>query len=527
MAVIVTDLRTVVNEADSITGWNTGDAVTDIFAEATHSIATGQLGTVQIYYTGTAIDLSNHLIYVYAFNNAIQSTWTDANPPVALHIGDGSNRVSFKMAGGDKKVFVHADGPTDWQNLVLDTSEASTMNTDGLTTVRAGSFAGLNFSALTQFGGDYTTLSKALGGGYNTATDIIRVGNDGLRITGGTTGDRGNFFEIVLEDRSTANLKAHGLIREYSTGFYGVQGPLNFGNTTGTSWFDDTSATLIFENRNIGNDKYYIRVWGGTGDTNFLLRNSTITTAGPFVTCLFNDDNIDSLELRSVNFNNLGNNISFANDTPAETHVVNLCNFNGCGQIDPGKVNFTNNNISGSTAGETGAILLDGDGAENWSNLNFSSAGTGHAIYITTPGSYTLTNMSYSGYGADGTTDAVVYNNSGGLVTLTISGGSSPTVRNGTGASTELLTDPRTFTLTGIQEDSKIKIVRISDNETLASTTSSGTTFSYVHQGGDIPVRIIIFHLFFLPVRFDSTLVDADQSIPVFQIFDRQYDNPD
>lgn len=72
MAVIVTDNRIIINEGDNITGWNTGEAVTDIFAEATASIATGQLGPVQIYHTGTARNLSNSLVYVYAFNNAIQ-----------------------------------------------------------------------------------------------------------------------------------------------------------------------------------------------------------------------------------------------------------------------------------------------------------------------------------------------------------------------------------------------------------------------------------------------------------------------
>jgi hypothetical protein len=80
-----------------------------------------------------------------------------------------------------------------------------------------------------------TTLSKGLGGGTNVAVDIIRIGNGGIVITGGTTSTRGKFVEIVVEDRSTANLKAHGIIREYSTNLYGVQGPLTFGASTGNS----------------------------------------------------------------------------------------------------------------------------------------------------------------------------------------------------------------------------------------------------------------------------------------------------
>lgn len=100
---------------------------------------------------------------------------------------------------------------------------------------RAGSLGGLNTSSLTQFGGDFHTLSKALGGGYNTAVDIIRVGNDGITVTGGTSVDPGKFIEVIEEDRSTANQKAHGVIREYSTNLYGIQSPITIGNTTGNT----------------------------------------------------------------------------------------------------------------------------------------------------------------------------------------------------------------------------------------------------------------------------------------------------
>lgn len=64
----------------------------------------------------------------------------------------------------------------------------------------------------------------------------------------------------------------------------------------------------------------------------------------------------------------------------------------------------------------------------------------GHAIEITQPGTYTFAGNAFDGYGVDGTTDAAIYNNSGGAVTLNITGGGdTPTVRNGTGASTTIV----------------------------------------------------------------------------------------
>jgi hypothetical protein len=67
------------------------------------------------------------------------------------------------------------------------------------------------------------------------------------------------------------------------------------------------------------------------------------------------------------------------------------------------------------------------------------SASTGHAIRINSQGTYTLASNTFTGFGADGTTSAAIYNDSGGLVTLNVTGGvASPTVRNGTNATTTI-----------------------------------------------------------------------------------------
>ena len=66
-------------------------------------------------------------------------------------------------------------------------------------------------------------------------------------------------------------------------------------------------------------------------------------------------------------------------------------------------------------------------------------AGSGHFVEITSTGTISLDNLQFSGFGADGTTSAAIYNNSGGAVTINIlNGGATPTVRNGTGASTTI-----------------------------------------------------------------------------------------
>jgi len=72
------------------------------------------------------------------------------------------------------------------------------------------------------------------------------------------------------------------------------------------------------------------------------------------------------------------------------------------------------------------------------SNCTFTgSTSSGHAFRITSPGTYSLVGNTFTGFGDDDTTSAAIFNDSGGAVTLNISGGGNiPTVRNGTGAST-------------------------------------------------------------------------------------------
>lgn len=82
------------------------------------------------------------------------------------------------------------------------------------------------------------------------------------------------------------------------------------------------------------------------------------------------------------------------------------------------------------------------------SNTAFVQKGAGHAVEITVPGIYTLNQLTWTGFGADGSDDAAIYNNSGGLVQLLRSGGTVPSIKDGPGASHELLADPVTTQIT-------------------------------------------------------------------------------
>lgn len=110
-------------------------------------------------------------------------------------------------------------------------------------------------------------------------------------------------------------------------------------------------------------------------------------------------------------------------------------------------------------------------------NCEFIQSGAGHAVEITSPGTYTLTGLTYSGYGADTSNAAAIYNNSGGAVTLNISGGGTPTVRDGTGASTTIV-NAVPITLNNLVAGSRVYIENTTDSVVLFNVLEATTQFS-------------------------------------------------
>ena len=181
------------------------------------------------------------------------------------------------------------------------------------------------------------------------------------------------------------------------------------------------------------------------------------------------------------------------------------------------------------------AAALLSDNPANIQNCQFTSDGSGHAIEFDTPGTYTFTGNTFSGYGAGATTDAAVYNNSGGLVTLNVAGGGdTPTVRNGAGAST-VINNTKNLTLVvssggTLLSGILVKVIKVSDRSQLFSgTTNVNGEVTYSHDLAGTDVDIFFIDTAYEPDLSDIkdyTLVGADTTIPVSLITDPDYDNP-
>lgn len=162
-------------------------------------------------------------------------------------------------------------------------------------------------------------------------------------------------------------------------------------------------------------------------------------------------------------------------------------------------------------------------------NTFVGSSTSGHAIEITTPGTYSFSSNIFSGYGANGSNSAAIYNNSGGQVTLNIAGGgSTPTFRNGTGASTTI-NNSLQFTLTDLKSGSEVRVYVGSDPTTsieIANIESSGTEFSFTHSNGGQVGYIVIHALNYQSIYLPITFPNTDQTLPIQQVIDRNYKNP-
>jgi hypothetical protein len=210
------------------------------------------------------------------------------------------------------------------------------------------------------------------------------------------------------------------------------------------------------------------------------------------------DANIDIFTLDGCLVKNFDQGLTFSTDlTNAPNHAIIDSNIVGSAQVNSGKVPFSNTTINSTTDANGGWIIDSNTDVSVVSGITFISDGTGHAIYITATGTFSITDFNFSGYGADDTTDAVIYNNSGGAVTLNITGGSgSITVRNGAGASTTInnavtleITVLDNETGSPIADTARVLMAKDSDNSEIMSqaTDANGiATLSY-NLIGDTP----------------------------------------
>jgi hypothetical protein len=522
MAVIITDNRTVLSDANAETGWTASSGVAVFTSAPTPVEATGALGT-QVssatetsYFTRASANITNTCVYAWLLPGGVLET--TVNGGIQVYLGDGSNDRGYHIGGSNGAGFRHDDGPVVWQCFAIDT---------GSLPVNTTNFVGAanpNFAAVTRFGNVFTTLAKSVGGQENCFIDIAFFGNGGLTITGGGTGTEGKFLEIATRDRSEASHPgtgvasatggAYGICRELGASLFGLQGPLTFGSaTTGSVDFEDGGITVVFEDRGFGVDKYGYTITGnGAGTTSFILGTrdgiglgsagaSLITPTGVGAFFTATSANIDTLGLYGCTLSGFTQGVTFTSDgTAGPNHEIFSTTFADSSQVVIGTTEFRANSIQGTTS--TGVLEAAGliSTTTNVSELSFTSGGTGHAIEIASAAGspFTFSNFSYDGYaGVDGGTgNEALVNTSGSPIVINIAGGDTPTVDTTNSTGTVTINNNVTVTIT-VQDAATTPIVgavvavyNSTTDLALANDETNGSGIVTFSTGGSQPVYI-------------------------------------
>jgi hypothetical protein len=284
--------------------------------------------------------------------------------------------------------------------------------------------------------------NSIMGASDNCFLDVMSVGT-GYRLTLGDAGStEGKFSDFTTFEETSTN--RYGALESKS----GVLFPLcklYIGAASGSTntEFIDSGFTVVWQDSFVSSTFYALICEKGTGTTDVQLSNGTFKAAG--TTEVY-------LDFAGVT------NVDLTNINVERARLIDLdaaCNWTGGQIVSSGMMELfgaavlTNvkflNGTDASQLKITNSTYFD-----NVDNISFTSAGTGHGIEITATGTYSFENISFTGYaGTDGSTgNECVYNNSGGAVTINVTGGTTPTIRNSGGSTTTVNANSVSATLT-------------------------------------------------------------------------------
>ena len=469
------DNRTQINNCEGPTaefdGSDVGAVDTEIFYEGTSSIS-AQFSNAQEFLiahqnsagTNLNLDLSDATVWVIIKDNLVQTEALNGMQ-VVLGNGDANNdpNQGYVIGGNDNPGLVLGK---QFYCLRLDVS-----NRTGLTVIQHRGNGAPTFTAIGSVGYGSIHAIAARGNVDNLFLDRMTFINNGsyaFTINAGTSGTPITLAALQTQDDNPST-GGWGLFGRGVGSSFTLYASMEWGDAgTSDSYFEQSDSQIYFDGQQLGTGHFIFRTIGNTTGTNsFVLNNCVLVSSGEPAIWDYTDNNMDIVDIQDTQYIDMGT-ISWP-VTGGTTRQVLGSTFINCGQIDFSTITATNCSINGSR-NANGAILLDASGnSTNQTNLTFTSDGTGHGVEITAAGTYTFTDWNFSGYStanpgtnntpASGSTDAMVFNNSGGAVTINVVGGTNVTVRNAA-SSTTTVVFAVTATVSGLLGNTEVSVLQ-------------------------------------------------------------------
>ena len=445
---------------------------------------------------------------VYSSNLGIQ---TYANGGLRVMVGSGlADFESWDVGGSDFGKFPYGG----WQNHAVN----STVTPDDTVGTPSGT---------EQYIGAGVNTTTGIGKGNPHAVDVVRYGRCSSIFENGDSGGGGPaVFSgfATLNDASTARW---GLLQETDYGFL-WKGKLTLGSSGTAVYFRDSNVFILLDaTPKVTSSFNTIEVNNASSDivlTNVSIKSLSTASPGRLV-CNANA----SFVLESCTFENMSGTWTFGGTNSAATNCV----FRGAGQILPKGGDMTGTRITGyEGTADTGALNWDVATATAGllDDMTFvKGTASTHAMEFDATNSPTTINLSghsYSGYNAsNGQTDStILIRRTTGTVTINVSAGDTPSYKS-LGATVSVVSST-TVTLTGLVANTEVRVYDTSDDSVVDGVENSGTSFAFSYTSGE-NVYIRIFHIDYLPADITNfTIPASNTSLPIQQIFDRNFNNP-
>lgn len=384
--------------------------------------------------------------------------------------------------------------------------------------------AGLTATSASEYG-TQCSIGNVGGSAQNQVLDAVHSSSnvDGL-LWDGTGGDFDAFATFEDTNRTGVIITSNGI-------FFALA-RVNLGSATATT-FTDSAFVVVFPD----NDLCTSTFMGVTFD----LQNAS--TAITLTNGSFQAANIASTNKGDLLVTGSSGALTWSGASIVGLRVIELTtgvaltggSIVSCGQVDAAGATLVGTSVADYT-GATGTAALLWDVATDTDtyldDMMFTKGtGTTHAIELgpNCPTTITLRGHEYDGYQTitQQQNDSTIYNNSGKTVTINVSGGDTPTYRDGTGAST-VVQNTVTVSCTVVDSDGvAVQGVRVRFEESAGGTLiNQGTTdatglfsFSY-NYAGDIDVDLIARLKGYLPQRVAATIVNTGLTVPVTFIQD-------
>ena len=542
MANQITDGRANVTTAESITGFEdlTGSASgtldNEIFIEGSNSVGyyttTTRDGLLWNY--GTDQDLTDTVVYIW-FNCGVAGLLEiKANAGVTVRFTGptvtdwyevyiaGSDDFPTAVSGGwvqlavDATVARAAAVTNGWTNGTA--PAASAIRRVGISTITAATMPRMV---------DNTWIDQIATLGPSTAGIVVEGRNAGT-----TDWDFADIVTTLGPGVGTAKFGSGGSII--------LNTPVQFGiNDTSTHGFTDTNATILWDNQEYLPDGFYgfsaLGNSGGTTNVTLGIKSGTGTAAtgaqGGSISADstlsrwdldFDDPDVDSVGFYGVSMLHGGD---FQLDDPAVEFISCIINDTTSATVSNSSM-LKNSIVDANTADDVSFMFTDDLGDIKFCTFEFSD---GHAVELVTPrvASQTSQGNTFSGYGATGSTDAAIYNQTAGLVDITATDGSSVsehTYKNGASASTTV-TAAITVTYTGITAGTEVRVYVVSTGAEEDGVESSGTSFAATLQSG-VAYNVVAISKGYIPIRLENQTYTGSTSVGLNQQPDANYSNP-